>query len=424
MDLLILSPARLVLAGLIVLGWTVIVWRARGRYARAPGDTLQADQLVLYASKGGLAARLAQELAMAHGLSALPLGQVTPQCLTRLRRAWFIVSTDGDGDAPENARAFARAVQTDGPDTDLRHLHYAMLALGDSGYPRFCGFGRQLDHWLTGCGARPTFPRIEVDRGAPADIARWQMATTATTAASANTATLRHRERISPPCDLDAVYRLVIDPPPAVTWSPGAILDLDLHMPDGTPAQRSYSVASLMQSGEIELLIRHRRDAQGHPGFACDWLTRGLPIGGRLALRLRAGGHDRALAHARRRDRPLLLIATGTGLAAVTGPLRAHLTQSRAPVWLIHAERHAPMIPHLALPQAGQLRVDTVLSRANPPRRLPDWLLQETDALRSFCTDGATILIGGGRAPGQAILNTLTQILPPGAADAILTDLY
>jgi sulfite reductase (NADPH) flavoprotein alpha-component len=53
----------------------------------------------------------------------------------------------------------------------LPQLHYAVLALGDSAYAQFCGFGRALDQWLQAQGAQPLFPRIEVNRSAGAAIA-------------------------------------------------------------------------------------------------------------------------------------------------------------------------------------------------------------------------------------------------------------
>ena len=56
----------------------------------------------------------------------------------------------------------------------LAQLHYAVLALGDSAYQHFCGFGRQLDAWLLGQGAVPLFERIEMDNGEAAAWTAWQ----------------------------------------------------------------------------------------------------------------------------------------------------------------------------------------------------------------------------------------------------------
>jgi hypothetical protein len=74
------------------------------------------------------------------------LAEVTVADLTATGRALFVVSTTGEGDAPDTARAFIRDVMSGEP--ALHGLGYGVLALGDSGYARFCAFGRTLDAWL------------------------------------------------------------------------------------------------------------------------------------------------------------------------------------------------------------------------------------------------------------------------------------
>ncbi len=87
-------------------------------------------------------------------------------------RALFIASTYGEGDSPDTAARFAGVTMAGAP--DLSQLHYAVLALGDSSYVNYCGFGRALDGWLASRGATALFDRIDVDRGSPDAIASWQ----------------------------------------------------------------------------------------------------------------------------------------------------------------------------------------------------------------------------------------------------------
>jgi hypothetical protein len=71
-------------------------------------------------------------------------GAVTAADLTG--RALFIVSTTGEGDAPDPARAFIRDVMKDG----VQPLGPALRRAGPGGLDLrpFCAFGRSLDAWL------------------------------------------------------------------------------------------------------------------------------------------------------------------------------------------------------------------------------------------------------------------------------------
>ncbi len=60
------------------------------------------------------------------------LGELTVQDLLQSRNALFIVSTFGDGEAPDSARGFERKLL--GRPLALEMLNYAVLALGDRQY--------------------------------------------------------------------------------------------------------------------------------------------------------------------------------------------------------------------------------------------------------------------------------------------------
>ena len=59
----------------------------------------------------------------------------------------FIVATTGDGEEPENMRQFWRFIMRKSlsavPDV-LSHMHYGLIGLGDSTYPKFNFVGKKL----------------------------------------------------------------------------------------------------------------------------------------------------------------------------------------------------------------------------------------------------------------------------------------
>jgi len=62
-------------------------------------------------------------------------------------------STYGQGDVPDNARAFFEAVEAARP--DLAAITYGIIALGDRTYgPTYCEGGKRFDALLSGLGAR------------------------------------------------------------------------------------------------------------------------------------------------------------------------------------------------------------------------------------------------------------------------------
>lgn len=134
-----------------------------------------------------------------------------------------VTSTFSDGDAPDNGAAFWDALAA----PDARRLdgsRFAVLALGDSSYDRFCGHGRRVDHRLEELGAQRLVARADCEPGDD-DVARaWMDAVVTALGAAAGTAA----ETVAPaPATVDderAAARLVVGerPEPAAPGVLGA----------------------------------------------------------------------------------------------------------------------------------------------------------------------------------------------------------
>jgi len=469
-----LPPERLwaavLVAGAYALFCLAIAAREvlRRRRARREAQALAAGTgapiLLAHASQTGFAEELALATARLLGeagarVTLKRLAEVAAADLMTAERALFVVSTTGEGDAPDDARRFLRDVMAAQP--NLGGLSHGVLALGDRSYDRFCAFGRTLDAWLARQGAAPLFDRVEVDDGDPAALRHWQAhvgllagVTDAPdwTRPRYGRWRLIERRLLNPGSPGDAAFHLRLEPLDGpVSWAAGDILEvgprnapaetaallarlvLDPEAPvtaeDGatlaevlswrrlphadapsptTPQalvdalpplpHREYSIASLPADGGVELLVRAMRRADGQPGLGSGWLTLHAAPGGEIAARVRT---NRSF-HAPDDDRPLILIGNGTGLAGLRAHLKARAAAGRHRNWLVFGERteahdyfHGDEIE--AWRAAGVLaRLDLAFSR-DQTRKLyvQHRLIQAADTLRAWVADGAAIYVCG-----------------------------
>ncbi len=136
---------------------------------------------VAYGSQTGnakaAASRLAQQ-AEAQGL-AVRLINLADYSLAELGRERFLaiaISTQGDGDPPDDARIFLKQLAS-ARAPKLSELRYTVLALGDSSYARFCEIGRLLDQRLAELGGQALSPRADADLDIEQVAAPWRTST-------------------------------------------------------------------------------------------------------------------------------------------------------------------------------------------------------------------------------------------------------
>lgn len=421
----------LALPGFAITGWMLYLNRRKQKRIAAaerkqfaatslPVNASAADPVLLaYASQTGQAERLALQSAAALQAAGVAvhvhsLEKLTPPQLVSYRRALFVASSFGEGEPPDGARRFSRLLYTAAE--ELKHMQYAVLALGDRNYVEFCGFGHALDARLRTMGAQPLHPAIEVDNGDAAALARWsvtlrdligadapELALTATVADTDYASwRLVRRELLNPGSVGDGLYEITLAGPAGADWRPGALVDVwpGHYTPAGAAAAvapRRYSLASLPADGVLQLLVRQVRHAGGL-GLASGWLTDGAREGDAVRLRLIANPAFDMYAPAR----PSIYIGNGSGLAGLRSHLRARVLAGEQRNWLIFGERQREFDSICGAEIAGWRaagmlpELDLVFSRdVTGGEYVQDRMRVRADVLRDWIAEGAVLYVCG-----------------------------
>ncbi len=427
-----LDLLRCLLAFLLVSAYLVLCYAKLGRRpVRAPAAAGGAiDWLVVHASQTGNGEALAAQTCatLQHGgLSARStcMSELEAQDLLACERVLFIASTYGEGDAPDAAERFIRVVMA--ARADLSHLHFGLMALGDSSYRHYCGFGASLEQWLLESGATALFPRVDVDRLAGAAIATWQHHLShlaGTMDAPDWSAPVYQDWRIAarrlvnagsqgaPVVDIELVPADGALP----DWQAGDLVQV--RPPGDADLPREYSIASVSSEGHVRLLVRlHRRD-DGSTGLCSGWLCEGAGPQDTIALRLRKHSRFRLGAN---QGRPLILIGNGTGMAGLRAHLKARVDAGQIQNWLLFGERNAHCDYHFRSDiehwQASGALASLSLAFSRDQAEstyVQHRLLEQGQQLRDWVRGGAAIYVCGsleGMAGGvhDALLSQLGQ---------------
>lgn len=407
---IILTVTSLCMPLFFITGWLLYLDRRRKkrqvRSARKGLGSNRSDApawLIGFASQSGFAEQLAWQTAGQLQAAGLPvkvrsLGSVSEEDLRQSEHALFVVSTFGDGEAPDSARGFERSVL--GGDLSLKGLNYSVLALGDRQYQHFCGFARRLHFWLTNQGGNALFAPVEVDSGDEEALLHWQQQlgqitghapAAAWASASYENWTLSQRTLLNPDSSGSGVYLLGLNPPAPRDWLAGDLVEVvprncpwavehfldglgiagtdevlidglarpleqvlaGRQLPDNRVhlvglharalvdalvplAMREYSIASIASDGVLELIVRQERHSDGSLGLASGWLTEHAPLGSAISLRVRRNSGF----HLPVDPVPMILLGNGTGLAGLRSLLKARIADGQQRNWLLFGERN------------------------------------------------------------------------------------
>ncbi|WP_397450007.1 PepSY domain-containing protein [Pseudomonas sp. NA-150] len=429
---LVMTSAALMMPLFFITGWLLYLDRRRKKRqikAARVGvsdlvDSGTPSWLIGFASQSGFAEQLAWQTAGQLQAAGLPvrvqrLADVTEQDLHRSQNALFVVSTFGDGEAPDSARGFERSVL--GRPLSLSGLNYAVLALGDRQYQHFCGFAKRLHDWLAERGGSTLFAPIEVDSGDQTALQNWQRQLSQVTGNESFEAfqapefvgwTLSQREWLNPGSSGSKVYLLGLTPPEAQNWSAGDLVEV---LAPGSDTPREYSIASIPADGSLQLIVRQEVHDDGGVGLCSGWLTEQAVLGGTIGMRLRrnSGFH---LPH---EPVPMILLGNGTGLAGLRSLLKARIARGQQRNWLLFGERNSAHDFHCREELQGWLaagelkRLDLAFSRDQVEKvYVQDLLRESVDELKAWLNQGAAIYICGslqGMAAG--VDEVLSEVL-------------
>lgn len=193
---------------------------------------------------------------------------------------------------------------------------------------------------------------------------------------------------------------------------------------------REYSIASLPESGRMELLVRKAVKEDGSLGLGSGWLTQDCALGGVVRLRLRPNPNFHPPGAEQSKEPPQILIGAGTGIAG----LRAHLFHRQrmrlGDAWLLFGERTRAHDLYYgddikAWQADGTLaRTDLVFSRESSPKKYVQHLVAEEGAEigRWVRERGASILVCGGMEMAAGVQEALAAILGEETLDLMTQD--
>ncbi|TRX71551.1 sulfite reductase flavoprotein subunit alpha [Carboxylicivirga sp. M1479] len=132
---------------------------------------------ILYGTKTGNAQFIAQQAhkyfhqcgieSECHNMAKYDVGRLPSE-----NKVLIVISTDGEGELPPNARQFSQLLDlADMP--ALNNLQYSICALGDSSYDVFCGAGKLIDQQLKKLQAKPIINRVDCDLDFKKSALQW-----------------------------------------------------------------------------------------------------------------------------------------------------------------------------------------------------------------------------------------------------------
>lgn len=379
-NLFIMSVATLAWISLCIVMW--LLHRARQQKAVIP----ETEVLIVYASQTGnaqtLAGKCAQALDLSEMANVIPLNNLTLEHLMQVKKVLFILSTYGDGEAPDNGNLFDQLLsQALKNAIKLNTLNYSVIALGDSSYPQFCAFGHHVNKSLKLLNAQPLSNMLLIDKYDPQTTLIKDIIPSGFEIKKALQEEpichsnyywkLVDREILNPNCSDQLLVLVTLESlGPMPCWQAGDLIDIQprqkqalvedwlvKHVYDGSQwlsykghqqplsqwlmerelplecqtsindvleqlpvlQKRSYSVASITEDKKLKLIVRLLKKNNGSIGVASGYLGHHCQIGSVVQGNIRPVKAHHNIG----KTQPIILIGSGSGLAGLKAQISA-----------------------------------------------------------------------------------------------------
>lgn len=133
--------------------------------------------LIIYGTETGNSKKVASSLLASFKkdkiqAKAVDVFQFDASKLEKENLVLFVMSTQGEGEFPQNAVAFYEKLKAS--EANLSKVSFAVLGLGDSSYPLFCNAGLLLDEVLAEKGAKRLLPLVKADVDYADAVTGWE----------------------------------------------------------------------------------------------------------------------------------------------------------------------------------------------------------------------------------------------------------
>lgn len=133
--------------------------------------------LIIYGTETGNSKKVASSLLASFKkdkiqAKAVDVFQFDASKLEKESLVLFVMSTQGEGEFPQNAVAFYEKLKAS--EVNLSKVSFAVLGLGDSSYPLFCNAGLLLDEVLVEKGAKRLLPLVKADVDYADAVTNWE----------------------------------------------------------------------------------------------------------------------------------------------------------------------------------------------------------------------------------------------------------
>lgn len=338
------------------------------------------------------------------------------------KQVFILTATYGDGTAPASADQFLAQLEMFAV---APSIPVAVLGFGDRQFPQFCHFAKQIETLLIAKSWPQLLPLDTINRQSAQEFHRWGKAVGRALGTDLalsylpelHGAGLNHLKTVSLVLSSRDNYGEAVQAPTAILrfkaksknlpkFEAGDLVGI---LPPEDSFPRFYSLASGSDDGILEICVRQQLNGR------CSNYLYSLAIGGTIDAFIKPNPNFRPQAG----SSPIILVGAGTGIGPLVGFMRHNI--KHRPMYLYWGGRNSNS-DFLYEPELNQYLSDrrltelnAVFSRTHEDKRayIQDKLAADSDKIRHLITQGAQVLVCGGRSMSKGVAEELDNIMAP-----------